>query len=343
VNAVKRAPSILVVGSSCTDMVVRVDHLPRVGETVLGGEFASNPGGKGANQAVGAARAGGAVTFIGCIGHDAFGDQTVESLRSDGINLDYTVREKTASGVALIFVGPEGQNSIAVAPGSNGKLTSAHLRQAREAFSKASVLLLQLETPLATVETAAQIASEAGAKTILNPAPARPLPSGLLQRLFLITPNETEAELLTGVNVTDATTAAKAASALLSKGVQNVIITMGGAGAYVANKDLGQMVPGFKVNAIDTVAAGDVFNGALAVALAEGKSLLEATRFANAAGAIAVTRHGAQASAPHRKEIERILGNASSDRTSCGESAFGNGHTDKVSIESNQSSETYAK
>lgn len=335
----KRPPLILVVGSACTDMVVRVDHLPRMGETVLGGEFASTPGGKGANQAVGAARAGGAVTFIGCIGGDTLGDKTIDGLRADGINVEQTVRvDGTPSGVALIFVGPEGQNSIAVAPGSNAKLTPADLHKSRGAFAGASVLLLQLESPLKTVETAAELAAEAGVKIILNPAPAQPLPSTLLQKLFLITPNETEAELLTGIRVTDRVTAAKAAAVLLSKGVQNVIITLGSAGAYVANKELGQLVAGFKVKAIDTVAAGDVFNGALAVALAEGKSLLEATRFANAAGAIAVTRHGAQASAPARKEIDAML--SAEKRESA---VSGNGHTDKLSTTTPVASEAFYK
>lgn len=334
----KRPPSILVVGSSCTDMVVRVDRLPRVGETVLGGEFASTPGGKGANQAVGAVRAGGAVTFIGCIGRDEFGDKTVEGLTADGINMEHTVRaEGTPSGVALIFVGPEGQNSIAVAPGSNAKLTPADLKKCRDAFASAHVLLLQLESPLKTVETAAEIAHEAGVKIILNPAPAQPLPETLLKKLFIITPNETEAELLTGVHVADRASAAKAADILLSKGVQNVIITMGSAGAYVANKDLGEIVSGFKVKAIDTVAAGDVFNGALAVALAEGKSLLDATRFANAAAAIAVTRHGAQASAPARKEIERMLNKGEASNVS------GNGHSDELPAKKHLASEAYFK
>lgn len=344
-NAVKPGPSILVVGSSCTDMVIRVDRLPRVGETVLGGEFASTPGGKGANQAVGAARAGGAVTFVGCIGRDAFGDKTVEGMKADGINMDSTVRmEGAPSGVALIFVGPDGHNSIAVAPGSNAKLTPADLKQARSAFNSSSIMLLQLETPLDTVQAAAKIASEAGVKIILNPAPAQPLPPALLDRLFLITPNETEAELLTGVHVSDREAAAKAATILMSKGVKNVIITMGSAGSYVASKDVNELVPAFKVKPIDTVAAGDVFNGALAVALAEGKSLLEAARFANAAAAIAVTRHGAQASAPTRKEIDQMLANGKTRRiTAAGGDVSGNGHAEKVNLPATVSSEVYSK
>ena len=344
-NVVKRGPSILVVGSSCTDMVIRLDRLPRVGETVLGGEFASTAGGKGANQAVGAARAGGSVTFVGCIGRDELGDKAVDGLKADGINMDYTVRTESApSGVALIFVGPDGQNSIAVASGSNGKLTPADLKKSRKAFADATVMLLQLETPLKTVESAAEIASESGARIILNPAPAQSLPPSLLERLFLITPNEMEAELLTGVHVTDIPAAANAAGILMTKGVKNVIITMGSAGAYVATKEINQMVPGFKVNAIDTVAAGDIFNGALAVALAEGKSILDSTRFANAAAAIAVTRHGAQASAPSREEIEQMLatGNTRSIAIVNGTVA-GNGHSDKADLESTVTSENFYK
>lgn len=340
-NAAKRRPSILVVGSSCTDMVIRVDRLPRVGETVLGGEFACTPGGKGANQAVGAARAGGSVTFVGCIGSDDLGNKTVQGLEADGINMEYSIRTDSApSGVALIFVGADGQNSIAVASGSNGKLTSADLKKSRKAFSDAHLLLLQLETPLKTVEAAVELATDAGVRVILNPAPAQPLPASLLAQLFLITPNETEAELLTGVHVIDAQTAEKAADILMSKGVRNVIITMGSAGAYVATKETKQLVPAFKVKAIDTVAAGDVFNGALAVALAEEKSMIEATRFANAAAAIAVTRHGAQASAPTRDEIEEMLVRGKTRPIS---GISGNGHTQKTDVESTESSEAYVK
>jgi ribokinase len=344
VSIAKRTSSILVVGSCCTDMVIRVDRLPRTGETVLGGEFATTPGGKGANQAVGAARAGGSVTFIGCIGRDNFGDKAVEGLAADGVNVDFVIRDGgSPSGVALIFVGPDGQNSIAVAPGSNSRLTPADLRKSRKAFANAHVLLLQLETPLKTVETAAEIATEAGVRVILNPAPAHELPASLLQRLFLLTPNETEAELLTGVRVNDEAGAAKAAAVLLAKGVKNVIITMGSAGAYVANKTINEIVPAFKVKAIDTVAAGDVFNGALALALSEGKPLVEAARFANAAAAVAVTRHGAQASAPTRKEIDQMLTNGKTTRSQFNAAVSGNGHTEKAAVASTLSSEAYCK
>ena len=302
--------SILVVGSSNTDMIIKMQRIPKPGETILGGEFASAAGGKGANQAVGAARAGGDVTFIARVGRDMFGDKAVAGFIADGINVDYVVRDRTCpSGVALIFVGQNGENSIAVASGSNANLAPADLLKARRAFNRASVVVLQLETPLKTVEAAAKLAASAGARVILNPAPARPLPNALLRRVYLLTPNETEAKLLTGLTVKNEAGAAKAANALLARGVENVIITLGARGALVAGRQGRGMVPAHKVKAVDTTAAGDVFNGTLAVALAEGKSLLEAARFASAAAAISVTRLGAQPSAPQRKEIVRLLGN----------------------------------
>jgi ribokinase len=308
---------ILVVGSSNTDMIIKVQHIPKPGETILGGEFASAAGGKGANQAVGAARAGGAVTFVARVGRDMFGDKAVAGFVADGINVDYIVRDRARpSGVALIFVAQSGENSIAVASGSNGELAPADVRKARRAFSKAAVVVLQLETPLETVKAAAELGASSGARVILNPAPARALPDSLLKRVYLLTPNESEAELLTGVAVKNQAAVAKAADVLLERGVQNVVITLGARGAFVAGKDCRAFVPGFKVKPVDTTGAGDVFNGTLAVALAEGKPLLEAARFASAAAALSVTRLGAQTSAPMRKEIERLLakGNGSAGR-----------------------------
>jgi ribokinase len=300
--------SILVVGSSNTDMIIKVERIPKPGETILGGEFASAAGGKGANQAVGAARAGGAVTFIARVGQDMFGDKAVAGFIADGINVEYVVRDPASpSGVALIFVGQNGENSIAVASGANANLTPADLRKAKNAFRQSNVVVLQLETPLKTVEAAAELAAMADARVILNPAPARPLPDELLQRVYLLTPNESEAELLTGMPVNDEAAAAKAADALLARGVHNVIITLGARGAFVAGRRARGLVEGYKVKPVDTTGAGDVFNGTLAVALAEGKSLLDAARFASAAAAISVTRLGAQTSAPRRDEIDQLL------------------------------------
>jgi ribokinase len=303
-----RKRSILVVGSSNTDMLIKLGRIPKPGETVLGGQFASAPGGKGANQAVAAARAGGAVTFIARLGQDMFGDQALGGLAADGINVDYVFRDPGApSGVALIFVGNHGENSIAVASGANAKLTPADLKRAKAAFGQAGVVVLQLETPLKTVEAAARLAMRAGTRLILNPAPAQPLPEELLRAVYLLTPNESEAEALTGLKVNDEAGAAKAAEALLARGVANVIITLGPRGAFLASKQARGLVPAYRVKPIDTTGAGDVFNGALAVGLAEGKSLLEAARFASAAAAISVTRLGAQTSAPLRKEIDKWL------------------------------------
>jgi ribokinase len=300
--------SILVVGSSNTDMIIKVQRIPKPGETILGGEFAMAAGGKGANQAVGAARAGGAVTFIARVGQDMFGDKAVAGFVADGINVDYVVRDQKApSGVALIFVAQNGENSIAVASGANARLAPADLTKAKSAFRQAKVVVLQLETPLKTVTAAARLAAIAGARVILNPAPARPLPDDLLRRVYLLTPNESEAELLTGRPVNNEAAVARAAEALLARGVQNVIITLGARGAFVAGEQARGLVKGFKVKPLDTTGAGDVFNGTLAVALAEGKSLLDAARFASAAAALSVTRLGAQTSAPGRAEIERLL------------------------------------
>jgi ribokinase len=299
---------VLVIGSSNTDMTVNVARLPRAGETILGGEFAMCAGGKGANQAVGAARAGGAVTFIGRIGPDMFGEQALASLAAEGINLDYVVRDAARpSGVALIYVGSHGENSIAVASGANASLKPADVRKARRAFRDAGVLVLQLETPLETVQTAAELAARAGVRVILNPAPAQPLPASLLKRVYLLTPNESEAAMLTGVTVNTEAGAAKAADKLRARGAKNVIITLGARGAFLVGENIRGLIPAYTIKAVDTTAAGDVFNGALGVALAEGQSLPEAARFANAAAAISVTRLGAQRSAPRRGEIERML------------------------------------
>ncbi len=300
--------SIAVVGSSNTDMVIRIDRIPRPGETVLGGEFVTAAGGKGANQAVAAARAGGAVTLVACVGRDSLGDLAIAGFERDGINVDHVARDRTApSGVALIFVARTGENSIAVASGANARLDPAQVRQASRAIAASDILLTQLETPLESVRLALGIAHRAGVRTILNPAPARYLPRSLLKLVSVITPNEHEAELLTGVKVDGERAAAKAADKLLRQGVQTVALTLGPHGAFVATRDGHWLVPGFKVKAVDTTAAGDIFNGSLAVGLAEGMPLLKAVGFANAGAAISVTRLGAQPSAPTRREVARFL------------------------------------
>lgn len=304
-----RSKSIVVIGSSNTDLIIRVPRIPRAGETLLGGEFMTAAGGKGANQAVGAARSGGKAALIARVGTDAFGDRAVVGLRRDGVDVTCVFRDKlAASGVALIFVARDGENSIAVAGGANARLSPADVNKAAGLIRGAALLVAQLETPLATVIAAALVAVKAGVPVILNPAPAQVLPNRLLKLISILTPNETEAELLTGIKVTDEAAAARACTKLRSRGVRTVILTLGARGAYLADAGGQQLVPGFKVKAVDSTAAGDIFNGALSVALAERKTLRDAVRFANAAAALSVTRLGAQPSAPTRVEIERFLG-----------------------------------
>jgi ribokinase len=299
---------IVVVGSSNTDMIIKLKRIPRPGETVLGGEFLTAAGGKGANQAVAAARAGGKVSLIARVGRDTLGDEAIAGFIRDGIDVSHITHDpRTASGAALIFVTQDGENSIAVASGANIKLSPADVRKARRVIAHAKVLLMQLETPLDTVGVAAELAAATGALVILNPAPARPLPDRLLRQISILTPNESEAELLTGIRIKSIATAEKAAVRLRRRGVQAVVLTLGARGGLIADSQGTRLVPGFKVKAVDTTAAGDVFNGTLAVALTEGRSIEEAVRFANAAAAISVTRMGAQPSAPRRREIMPFL------------------------------------
>ena len=295
---------ILVIGSSNTDMVIKTEKMPAPGETILGGTFLMNPGGKGANQAVAAARLGGKVTFITKRGNDLFGNQAVGLFMREGIDTQYIIKDKELpSGVALITVDAAGENSIVVAPGSNGNLLPEDVSLKLMKTGKCAILLLQLEIPVKTVEYAIHKASEYGIKVILNPAPATSLPEDLFKNIWLITPNETEAEMFTGIRVHDLPSADNAAESFMKKGVKNVIITLGSAGAFIRSDKFTGMIPAIKVHAVDTTAAGDIFNGALAVAIAEGNNLEEAVLFANKAAAISVTRLGAQASAPYRKEI----------------------------------------
>ena len=295
---------IIVIGSSNTDMVVKCKKLPAPGETILGGTFLMNPGGKGANQAVAAARLNGNVTFVTKTGNDLFGDQAIHLFDAEGIETKYIIKDRNnPSGIALIAVDENGENCIVVAPGSNAALSAYDIDEDVFKTDVSDVFLMQLEIPVSTVEFVAQQVADKGNRVILNPAPARQLSNELLGSLYAITPNEVEAELLTGVHVEDAITAEKAAQKLLNKGVRNVIITMGAAGAFLMTEKISKMIPVVPVRPVDTTAAGDVFNGALAVAISEGKDLEEALEFANKAASISVTRMGAQASAPHRNEI----------------------------------------
>jgi ribokinase len=300
--------SIVVVGSSNTDMIIKVPRIPRPGETVLGGQFSMAAGGKGANQAVAAARAGGKVQLIARVGADLFGEEAIQAFERDAIDVRCITRDDQApSGIALIFVGEGGENSIAVAAGANANLTPAYIDKFSRQISEAGTLLMQLETPLETVLRATEIAVGSGRRIILNPAPARQVPAELLARVSILTPNETEAEVLTGIPISDNNSAGAAATLLLEQGVGVVIITLGARGALVATREKREWVPGYSVKALDTTAAGDVFNGALAAALCENEPLGGAVRFAHAAAAISVTRLGAQPSIPNRKEIEEFL------------------------------------
>ena len=296
---------IVVLGSTNTDMVISGVKIPVPGETVSGGEFMMNPGGKGANQAVAVARLSakkGSCTFIAKVGDDLFGRDTAVRMAKDGIDAKLVVDKKNASGTALILVDTKGQNCISVALGANGTLSPKDVKKFAKDIKGADALLMQLETPLETVLWAAQTAHAKGVPVILNPAPARKLPAELYACLDWITPNESEAELLTGVKVTDAKSAQRAVDVLKKRGVKHVLITMGAKGVYCGNCE--KLYPCKKVKAVDCVAAGDTFNGAFVVALVEGKSCKDAIAFAQKAAAISVTRPGAQSSVPFRKEIK---------------------------------------
>jgi ribokinase len=297
--------NIVVVGSCNTDMVIKSERLPVPGETILGGTFMMNPGGKGANQAVAVARLGGDVTLIAKTGNDIFGKQSIEVYHSEGIHTGFVFSDPDRpSGVALITVDSHGENCIVVASGANAALSPKDIEQAKPAIESADILLMQLEIPIETVEYAAKTASEKGVKVILNPAPAQALSSELIKNLYLITPNKTEAELLSGIKVTGWESAKEAAIAISKKGVENVIVTLGSLGSLIKEKENFYCVEACKVTAVDTTAAGDTFNGALCVGLSEGMSLTDAVKLASNASAIAVTRMGAQASIPYRKELD---------------------------------------
>jgi len=302
------AGQVVVVGSSNVDLLMKMPRLPKVGETVTDCAFAQVFGGKGANQAVGAARAGGDVVFVSCVGDDAYGGQVIDSLRGDGIDTRYVSREPgVATGTALIMVGAEGQNYLAVAPGANYRLTPAHVDRAREAIERAAIVISQCEILPETLEHVIAIGSELGKPVMLNLAPARRIADASLARLAYLAVNETEAEFLAGRRVESDEDVVAAVDTLLAKGPKTVVLTLGPRGAYVAGDGVRALVPGFAVSAVDTTAAGDIHCGALAVALVEGRSLLDAVRFANAAAALSVTKLGAQPSAAKREDIEALL------------------------------------
>ncbi|OMF83877.1 ribokinase [Paenibacillus sp. FSL R7-0273] len=300
--------SIVVIGSLNMDMVVRTQRAPEAGETLFGQDFALSPGGKGANQAVAAARLGAEVTMIGSVGRDGFGSELLEIMRGEGIHTEHlTQSEKLGTGVASIVVDGEGENRIIVVPGANLELGVADIQALETVISGADMIVMQLETDLAMCEEAARIAGKHQIPVILNPAPARELSNEMLSYVTYLTPNETEAGILSGVEVSGMESAEQAARILLQKGVQNVIITLGSKGALIVNGAHCEHVQGFPVKAVDTVAAGDSFNGALAYQLTSGKPLAAAVRFANAVGALAVGRQGAIPSLPKLAEVEQFI------------------------------------
>ncbi|MBL0272969.1 MAG: ribokinase [Chitinophagaceae bacterium] len=294
---------IIVIGSANTDMVVKAKKLPLPGETLLGGIFFMNAGGKGANQAVAAARLGGHVTFVTKVGNDIFGKQTIDCLKKENINTDFVFVDDTEpSGTALVMVNEEGENCIVVAPGANRNLLPADIENVKS-ISEAEIILMQLEIPMSTIAAVVNKAKANNQKIIINPAPAQKLDDELLNGLFLITPNESEAAFLTGIMVTDEASAEKAADVFLKKGVKHVVITLGKQGAYFQNSNLKLMIEAPVVKALDTTAAGDTFSGALSVALTEGMAWEQAISFAIEAASISVTRMGAQTSVPYRNEL----------------------------------------
>jgi ribokinase len=300
-------PKIVVVGSANTDFVLGVSQLPSKGETVLGNQFRVVKGGKGANQGVAAARLGASVAFIAKLGTDSFGDQAVSAYREEGITTDFIVRDPDIhSGVALILVSQNGENIIAVGPGANGHLTAADVHAASEAIEQADCLLVQLEIPVDAVRAALEIAHQHHVKAILNPAPAQKLPAELLKLVDYLTPNETEAAVLAGEtpSSSDESTLPHLASIL---NIPHLIVTLGSRGACILQNGQTTYVPTFPITPVDTTASGDAFNGALAVALARGEPLPEAVRFANAAGAVTATRHGAQPSLPTKQELDQFM------------------------------------
>ena len=299
---------LVVLGSVNADHVLQVPSFPRPGETLHGRNYQVIPGGKGANQAVAAARLNADIGFIACVGDDAFGLNIRESFQRDGIDIrGVKVQPDCPTGIAMIQVSDDGENTICLSAEANAKLSSEAIQSELDQIRTANYLLMQLETPLDGVERAAVAAKESEIRVVLNPAPACPLPDSLLRCVDVITPNETEAEVLTGIKVTDEESAQQAASALHQKGIETVLIALGAKGVWLSQNGVGKGISSYRVEAVDTTAAGDTFNGALVTGLLENKPLESAIQFANAAAALSVTRFGAQTSIPTRKEVDDFL------------------------------------
>jgi ribokinase len=299
---------IAVIGSSNTEMIFNAPVIPAAGETILGSTFSISPGGRGVNQAIAAARAGGEVVFVGRTGNDIFGEQILKVLQQDRINISHVIRDDAlASGISSIVLNEFGEAAITVTPGANRNLSADDLLQARESICAADVVLLQLDIPIETIRFAADMVRSSGARVILNTAPALPVSDELLKSISILTPNASQAEVLTGITITDERSAELAGRILLERGLSRVIITLQSNGAMVIDNGGAEHVPGFKMNTIDTSVLNDVFNGALALGLAEGKNFYEAVLFANAAAAISGSRQGTISSMPYRGEIFDVL------------------------------------
>ena len=310
-------PKIVVVGSSNMDLVVKTPRIPLPGETILGGDFLMTPGGKGANQAVAAAKLGACVYFIAKLGKDIFGDQSLANFTKESIHTEYiTQTDDASSGVALITVDDAGENMIVVAPGANGMLSPEDVEKAQPAIASSGAVAAQLEVPLETVEYAARLTRRSGVPFILDPAPARALGPELLERVDVLTPNETEAQILTGIDVTDEDSARLAAEKLLAFGVKAIVLTMGAKGFLLCEPGEMEFIPAITVEAVDTTAAGDAFTGALAVGLAQGKTLRDAAVFANHVAALSVMTMGAQSSMPSAERVESFIQQKSAEGVS---------------------------
>lgn len=299
---------ICVIGSLNMDLVVNVDEMPKKGQTLIGSAFKEVPGGKGANQAVAMARLGADIRMIGKVGKDSFGETLINQLKNDKVNTKYIHREDCASGVAMITVDKNAENSIVVAPGANFKVLEKDIDKCIEAIDESDIVVLQLETPINTIKYALQKSKELGKYTILNPAPAVKLEDSIIENVDLLTPNETELEILSGVKIENEDDIKKAADVLIEKGVKELIVTLGSKGSLYINKDNTKLKKSYKVEAIDTTAAGDSYTGALAVAFAQDKNIDEAMDFASKVGALAVTKEGAQSSLPTMEDVNNFRG-----------------------------------
>ncbi len=305
--AQKRRGKVVVVGSLNMDVVMMVPRLPKSGETVIGGRFFTSSGGKGVNQAIAANRADGEVSLIARVGDDVLGLRAIEQLDKEGIKVDHIIKDsKAPTGCASIFLTERGEKISAMASGANANLSPDDIESVKEIIAKSDVMLIQLETPIETIKKAASIAMQYNVKVVLKPSPPRTLSDDVLQYISILTPNQSEIELLTGIRIHDHQSAEEAGRMLIAKGIDSVVLTLGSKGAFLVDMGGVEHVPSFKVKTIDNTGVGDIFNGVFATALAEGKIVREAVRYANAAAALSVTRLGGQISAPRKEEIEKV-------------------------------------